>query len=91
MVASSKPLVAGRAEPGRRGLFGHVQVAPHRFVLFLKEGVEFGLQSRNFALGLFVVHPVFDLLYPMVQVAYPLFLDVAYLVGQRQCRYMLVI
>lgn len=66
VVAPAEPLVACRAQPGSRLFSWQVQVAPPCLVLFLEKRVQFGLQPGNVALGLFVMHPIFDLLYPVV-------------------------
>lgn len=86
VVAPAESLVACRAQPWSRRFSWQVQVPPHCLVLFLEKRVQFCLQPGNVALGLFVMHPIFDLLYSVVQVAYLLLFDVAYFVGQCQCR-----
>lgn len=86
VVAPAEPLMACRAQPRSCRFSWQVEVAPHCLVLFLEKRVQFCLQPGNVALGLFVVHPIFYLLYPVVQVAYPLLFDVAYFIGQCRCK-----
>ena len=81
VIAFPEPFAALGAEPRRRRRMGsplrQLQVSPHRLVLLLEKRVQLGLQPGHVPLCLFVVHPVADLVYLVVEVSYLFLFDVA--------------